>query len=124
MTWMLKLAGAFPLYLDSARGATVTDLDGRDYADFALGDTGAMAGHSPAPVVEAVTRRFAELGGASAMMPTQDAEWGGAELTPRFRAPPGSFALSAPHANPRAIPPVPGPTRPPQNPLPHHCYPR
>ncbi len=103
MTWMLKLAGAFPLYLDSARGSTITDLDGRQYADFALGDTGAMAGHSPAPVVEAVTRRFAELGGASAMMPTEDGEWVGAELTRRFGATRWSFALSATDANRWAI---------------------
>ncbi|HVU93529.1 MAG TPA: transaminase [Jatrophihabitans sp.] len=103
MTWMLKLAGAFPLYLDAARGASVTDLDGITYADFALGDTGAMAGHSPAPVVEAVARRFGELGGASAMMPTEDGEWVGAELTRRFGATRWSFALSATDANRWAI---------------------
>jgi glutamate-1-semialdehyde 2,1-aminomutase len=103
MTWMLKLAGAFPLYLDSARGATVTDLDGVQYADFALGDTGAMAGHSPAPVVEAVQRRFGELGGASAMMPTEDGEWVAAELARRFGATRWSFALSATDANRWAI---------------------
>lgn len=103
MTWMLKLAGSFPLYLDAARGARVTDLDGIDYDDFALGDTGAMAGHSPAPVVEAVARRFGELGGASAMMPTEDGEWVGAELTRRFGATRWSFALSATDANRWAI---------------------
>ena len=103
MTWMLKLAGAFPLYLDSARGSTVTDLDGITYADFALGDTGAMAGHSATAVVEAVHRRMAELGGASAMMPTEDGEWVAAELTRRFRAKRWSFALSATDANRWAI---------------------
>jgi glutamate-1-semialdehyde 2,1-aminomutase len=103
MTWMRKLAGAFPLYLDTARGATVTDIDGITYADFALGDTGAMAGHSPGPVVEAVTRRLAELGGAGAMMPTEDGEWVGAELTRRFGATQWSFALSATDANRWAI---------------------
>ena len=103
MTWMLKLAGAFPLYLDSARGATVTDLDGITYADFALGDTAAMAGHSPPPVVAAVNRRFADLGGASAMMPTEDGEWVGAELARRFGATRWSFALSATDANRWAI---------------------
>jgi glutamate-1-semialdehyde 2,1-aminomutase len=51
MTWMNKAAGMFPLYLEGARGARVTDIDGLAYVDFALGDTGAMAGHSPAPVV-------------------------------------------------------------------------
>src|SRR5437762_13894229 len=43
MTWMNKAAGGFPLYVDTARGAAVRDIDGRDYVDFALGDTGAMA---------------------------------------------------------------------------------
>ena len=103
MTWMLKLAGAFPLYLDSASGATLTDIDGHRYDDFSLGDTGAMAGHSPAPTVEAVHRRLAELGGASAMLPTEDAEFVGAELTRRFGAARWSFALSATDANRWAI---------------------
>ncbi|HET7763146.1 MAG TPA: hypothetical protein VFL46_12350 [Phycicoccus sp.] len=47
MTWMNMWSGGFPLYLDSARGNRVTDVDGHTYVDFALGDTGAMAGHSP-----------------------------------------------------------------------------
>ncbi len=48
MTWMNKWSGGFPLYLDHARGNRITDVDGHTYVDFALGDTGAMAGHSPA----------------------------------------------------------------------------
>lgn len=103
MTWMMKHATSFPIYLDSARGATVTDVDGLTYVDFALGDTAAMAGHSPPATVEAVQRRFAELGGATAMLPTEDAEWVGAELTRRFRASRWSFALTATDANRWAI---------------------
>lgn len=103
MTWMLKLAGAFPLYLDRARGAEVVDVDGHSYADFALGDTAAMAGHSPEPVVRAVHARLAERGGASAMLPTEDAEVVGAELTRRFGAARWSYALSATDANRWAI---------------------
>ncbi|MGW1811043.1 transaminase [Streptomyces sp. NPDC002078] len=103
MTWMNKTAGAFPRYLASARGARVTDVDGHEYIDFCLGDTGAMAGHSPAPVTEAVQRRFAELGGATAMLPTQDAEWVGAELTRRFGLARWSFSLTATDANRWAI---------------------
>ena len=57
MTWMNKAAGRFPLYLSGARGSRVTDIDGHDYVDFALGDTGAMAGHSPQPVVAAIQAR-------------------------------------------------------------------
>ena len=47
MTWMNKTAGGFPVYLDRALGNRVWDIDGFEYVDFALGDTGAMAGHSP-----------------------------------------------------------------------------
>lgn len=103
MTWMNKTAGAFPRYLATARGARVTDLDGHAYIDFCLGDTGAMAGHSPAVVTEAVHRRFAELGGATAMLPTEDAEWVGAELTRRFGLARWSFSLTATDANRWAI---------------------
>ena len=45
MTWMNMWSGGFPLYFDSARGNRITDVDGHTYVDFALGDTGAMAGH-------------------------------------------------------------------------------
>ncbi|MDT0464127.1 transaminase [Streptomyces gibsoniae] len=103
MTWMNKTAGAFPRYLDAARGARVTDIDGHDYIDFCLGDTGAMAGHSPDPVAAAVHRRFTELGGATAMLPTEDAEWVGAELTRRFGLTRWSFSLTATDANRWAI---------------------
>jgi glutamate-1-semialdehyde 2,1-aminomutase len=103
MTWMNKNAAGFPIYLDRARGARVTDIDGNEYVDFSLGDTGAMAGHSPAPVVAAVTRRLAELGGASAMLPTEEASEVGAELARRFGVPYWSFALTATDANRWAI---------------------
>ncbi|MET9902333.1 transaminase [Streptomyces sp. NPDC006446] len=99
MTWMNKTAGAFPRYLDTARGARITDIDGHEYIDFCLGDTGAMAGHSPEVVAEAVRTRFAESGGATAMLPTEDAEWVGAELTRRFALARWSFSLTATDAN-------------------------
>jgi glutamate-1-semialdehyde 2,1-aminomutase len=103
MTWMNKNAAGFPLYLDRARGTCVTDIDGHEYIDFCLGDTAAMAGHSPAPVVEAVTRRLAELGGASTMLPTEEAAAVGTELARRFGLPHWSFALTATDANRWAI---------------------
>ncbi|HST42453.1 MAG TPA: transaminase, partial [Conexibacter sp.] len=103
MTWMNKTAGAHPLYLDRAQGAHVWDLDGHEYVDLCLGDTGAMAGHSPAPTVAAVQRRYAELGGATAMLPTEDAAWVGAELARRFGLPYWSFSLTATDANRWAI---------------------
>ena len=103
MTWMAMWSGGFPLYLDRAAGNRVTDVDGREYVDFALGDTGAMAGHSPRPTVEAVARRIDTLGGVTTMLPTADAEWVGAELTRRFGLPLWSFTLTATDANRWAI---------------------
>jgi glutamate-1-semialdehyde 2,1-aminomutase len=103
MTWMNKSAAGYPVYLDRARGARLTDIDGHEYVDFCLGDTAAMAGHSPAPVVAAVTRRLADLGGAATMVPTEDAALVGAELSRRFGLPAWSFALTATDANRWAV---------------------
>jgi glutamate-1-semialdehyde 2,1-aminomutase len=103
MTWMAMWSGGFPLYLDRATGNRITDVDGREYVDFALGDTGAMAGHSPRPTVEAVADRMGTLGGITTMLPTADAEWVGAELTRRFGLPLWSFTLTATDANRWAI---------------------
>ncbi|HET9759217.1 MAG TPA: aspartate aminotransferase family protein, partial [Nocardioidaceae bacterium] len=99
MTWMNMWSGGFPLYLDRAWGNRVVDVDGHEYVDFAMGDTGAMAGHSPRATVEAVTRRLADTGGITTMLPTEDAEWVGAELTRRFGLPLWSFTLTATDAN-------------------------
>jgi glutamate-1-semialdehyde 2,1-aminomutase len=99
MTWMNKWAGGFPLGFSSARGASITDLDGHELVDFALGDTGAMAGHSPQPLVDAMARRIGIDGGITTMLPTEDAEWVGAELSRRFGLDKWSFSLSATDAN-------------------------
>ena len=99
MTWMNKWAGGYPLYLAKARGNRVTDVDGHEYVDLALGDTGAMAGHSPGPTVAAVTERIGTLGGITTMMPSADAEWVAADLSRRFGLPLWSFSLTATDAN-------------------------
>lgn len=99
MTWMNAWAGGFPLALATAHGNRVTDVDGHSYVDFALGDTGAMAGHSPAPTIAAVHRRMAELGGITTMLPSADAQWVAEELTRRFGVPQWSFTLTATDAN-------------------------
>jgi glutamate-1-semialdehyde 2,1-aminomutase len=103
MTWMNMWSGGFPLYLDRAWGNRVVDVDGHEYVDLAMGDTGAMAGHSPRATVEAVGHRIGELGGITAMLPTADAEWVGAELARRFGLPLWSFTLTATDANRWAI---------------------
>jgi glutamate-1-semialdehyde 2,1-aminomutase len=103
MTWMNMWSGGFPLYLDRAWGNRVVDVDGHEYVDLAMGDTGAMAGHSPRPTVEAVAHRIGDLGGITTMLPTADAEWVGAELARRFGLPLWSFTLTATDANRWAI---------------------
>ena len=99
MTWMRAWPGGFPLYLATAHGARLTDLDGNSFVDFCLGDTGAMAGHSPAPVQAALASRFGSSGGATTMLPTPDAAWVAGELTRRFGATHWSFTLTATDAN-------------------------
>jgi glutamate-1-semialdehyde 2,1-aminomutase len=99
MTWMSAWAGGFPLSFRTAKGNRVVDVDGIEYVDFALGDTGAMAGHSPEPTVRAVTQRIGSDGGITTMLPTEDAEWVAEELTRRFGLAQWSFTLSATDAN-------------------------
>lgn len=99
MTWMNKWAGGFPLGFAQAHGAVITDLDGHELIDFALGDTGAMAGHSPAPLMAALQQRIGVDGGVTTMLPTEDAQWVAAEMARRFGLPQWSFTLSATDAN-------------------------
>jgi glutamate-1-semialdehyde 2,1-aminomutase len=98
--WMRRWAGGFPLYARSASGARVECVDGQQYVDFCLGDTGAMCGHAPAAVTAAVTAQLQR--GATLMLPTEDAQWVGRELTRRFELPYWGFTTSASDAN-RAV---------------------
>src|SRR6202012_4986907 len=82
MNWMSKWAGAFPVFVAKANGAHFTDVDGHDYADLCLGDPGAMPGHPPEAVTNAIARRIGE--GITFMLPTADALWVGEELQRRF----------------------------------------
>ena len=97
MNWMIKWAGAFPLFLDRASGAHASCVDGHDYVDLCLGDTGAMAGHGPAPVIDAVERQLRL--GITTMLPTEDAAWVGEEMARRFGLPHWQFTLTATDAN-------------------------
>jgi len=99
MTWMNKWSGGYPLYLKSARGNRIIDVDNNEYVDFSLGDTGAMAGHSPDATVDSVYNRIGVEGGITTMMPNADAQWVAAELTSRFGLPLWSFSLTATDAN-------------------------
>jgi glutamate-1-semialdehyde 2,1-aminomutase len=97
MNWMKKWAGKFPVFVAEAHGAHFTDVDGHEYIDLCLGDTGAMTGHSPAPAVEAIARQSKK--GITLMLPTEDALWVGEELARRFGLPFWQFTLTATDAN-------------------------
>jgi glutamate-1-semialdehyde 2,1-aminomutase len=101
MNWMKKWAGPFPVFVQSALGAHFTDVDARDYIDLCLGDTGAMTGHSPQVVADAVARRVRD--GITLMLPTEDSLWVGEELQRRFGLPFWQFTLTATDANRFAI---------------------
>jgi glutamate-1-semialdehyde 2,1-aminomutase len=97
MNWMKKWAGEFPVFVAKAKGAHFTCADGKDYVDLCLGDTGAMTGHSPDVVAEAVARRVKE--GITLMLPTEDAIFVGDDLKKRFGLPYWQFTLTATDAN-------------------------
>ena len=73
MSWMAKWPGAYPVFVKSAHGARFTDVDGIEYVDFCLGDTGSMTGHSPAPTVAAIIEQMQH--GFTAMLPTYSSLW-------------------------------------------------
>jgi glutamate-1-semialdehyde 2,1-aminomutase len=98
---MRRWAGGFPVYAAQAKGAHIRDIDGRDYVDFALGDTGGMCGHAPEAVTRAALRQLQN--GTTMMLPTEDSLWVGAELTRRFCLPYWTLTTSATDANRGAI---------------------
>jgi glutamate-1-semialdehyde 2,1-aminomutase len=101
MHWMVRWAGGFPVFATEAGGARFRDVDGLEYVDFCLGDTGAMTGHSPQPAVQAVAEQASR--GITLMLPSEDALWVGEELARRFGLPYWQLALTATDANRFAI---------------------
>ncbi len=97
MPWMTRWAGSFPLTFDTATGARLTDVDGIEYVDLCLGDTGAMTGHALPQVADAIAERART--GITTMLPSTDATWAAEELARRFRVPSWQFAISATDAN-------------------------
>ena len=97
MLWMIRWAGSFPVFVKEARGAHFTDVDGNDYIDLCLGDTGAMTGHSPDATVKAIEEQIGK--GITLMLPYEDVIWVGEELQRRFKLPYWQFALTATDAN-------------------------
>ena len=97
MHWMNDWATPFALHVHEAIGAQLTDVDGHRLADFCLGDTGAMFGHSPPAVARALAQQGSR--GITAMLASADAAWIAEELARRFGLPQWQFAMTASDAN-------------------------
>ncbi|GAA4741462.1 aspartate aminotransferase family protein [Nocardioides endophyticus] len=97
MPWMTRWPGRFPVFFESAAGARLVDVDGVEYVDLCLGDTGAMTGHALPQVTAAIAERAGR--GITTMLPSADAVWVGEELARRFGLPSWQLAMSATDAN-------------------------
>jgi glutamate-1-semialdehyde 2,1-aminomutase len=100
MHWMVDWPTPFPLAIKEARGVTLTDADGNRYADFCLGDTGAMFGHAPPAVVAALQTQA--MRGLTTMLPSEDAAVVGRLLAEHFGLPIWQVTATASDAN-RAV---------------------
>ena len=98
--WMRDWPSPVPLYFQSARDAVLTDIDGHDYVDFCLGDTGAMFGHSPPAVAKAIAAQ-APLG-LTTMLPDGRVAAVGEGLAALFGLPWWQITQTATDAN-RAV---------------------
>lgn len=99
--WMLDWPTPFPMVVASASGARLTDIDGNGLWDFCLGDTGAMYGHSPAPIAKAVSAQLSK--GLTVMLPSADSDAVGETLAGLFGLPFWQVASTASDANRFAI---------------------
>jgi glutamate-1-semialdehyde 2,1-aminomutase len=97
MPWMSDWSSPHPIYVDTASGNCITDIDGNTYIDFCLGDTGAMFGHSPPATAAAVCVQVRK--GITTMLPSEDAPWVARELGRRFGLPYWQVAMTATEAN-------------------------
>ncbi len=98
--WMQDWGTPYPLFVRAAHGAQVFDADGHVYADFCLGDTGAMFGHAPEPVARALAEQVAR--GFTTMLPGERVAGVGALLAQRFGLPYWQLTQTATEAN-RAV---------------------
>lgn len=95
--WMRDWPLPYPIFVRDAAGATLHDVDGYSYDDFCLGDTGAMFGHSPAPVARALEKQATR--GLTAMLPGERVASIGALLSERFGLPCWQMTQTATDAN-------------------------
>jgi len=98
MSWMRIWSGGFPLFVEKADGVYITDVDGHNYLDLCLGDTGGLCGHANPHIVKAVHEQMLNRG-TTTMLPTEDCIWVGQELERRFKLPSWQILMSASDAN-------------------------
>jgi glutamate-1-semialdehyde 2,1-aminomutase len=101
MGWLRTSYDHPPLFIESAKGSRLRDVDGHEYADFNIGDMSMFTGYGPAPVVEAVSRQVAL--GSQYLLPTEDSIWVARELARRYGFPLWQFTLAATSANTEVI---------------------
>ncbi|KEJ95259.1 glutamate-1-semialdehyde 2,1-aminomutase [Pseudosulfitobacter pseudonitzschiae] len=99
--WMRDWPMPFPFAVAGASGSTLTDIDGNTLVDFCLGDTGAMFGHAPRPIVEALSKSGTR--GLTTMLPSGEVAEVGKLLTDRFGPFVFQIATTASDANRFAI---------------------
>jgi len=99
--WMRDWPMPFPFAVTGASGSTLTDIDGNELADFCLGDTGAMFGHAPQPIVDALSQ--SGVRGLTTMLPSGETAEVGKLLSDRFGPFVFQIATTASDANRFAI---------------------
>lgn len=95
--WMRDWPTPAALHVARAEGNRLWCADGHEYIDFCLGDTGAMFGHSPAPVARAIVAQAQR--GLTAMLPSTLTAEVGQRLSECFGLPRWQVTLSASDAN-------------------------
>ena len=101
MHWMNDWASPSPIFAAQGVGAQITDVDGKLYDDFCLGDTPSMFGHSEPSVAAAIADQARR--GVGFMLPTASAIIVGRLLAERFGLPLWQSATTASDANRAAI---------------------
>jgi glutamate-1-semialdehyde 2,1-aminomutase len=101
MSWMVSLYAHAPVFVEEAKGAYITDVDGHRYLDMNLADTSMACGYGLDVVGEAVMSRFRR--GSQYLLPTEESILVTEALAARYGLSRWQFTLSATAANGEAI---------------------
>lgn len=101
MAWMNYHYEHPTIFVESAEGTYITDVDGHRYLDMNLSDMSMATGYAVPVVADAVNAQFRR--GAQMLLPTEDAIVVARELARRCGMPRWQFTLAASAANTEAI---------------------